>query len=245
MDVREAVASRYSCRAFLPNAVPEATVHEIVERAARAPSGGNLQAWRVYAIAGARVEALKALLAPRRGELPKGEGGEYQIFPTDLKEPYRTRRFAVGEQLYRSIGVAREEFRVLWRAGRPVFRHRPRHAAGAMGRSRWLHPDRHGARPGLWPAHLPARGLDHLAAHHARFPKTPAETDAVLRHGARLCRYRSADQFLALAPGTARFVCNIRGICGLAALNRPFRQGSVRGAQDRPCALPADSPLRH
>ena len=109
MDVREAVASRYSCRAFLPTPVPEATVREIVERAARAPSGGNLQAWRVCAIAGARLEALKAKLAPRMGELPKGEGGEYQIFPTDLKEPYRSRRFAVGEQLYRSIDVARAD----------------------------------------------------------------------------------------------------------------------------------------
>ncbi len=109
MDVREAVASRYSCRAFLPKPVPEATVRDIVERAARAPSGGNLQAWRVYAIAGARLEALKARLAPRMGELPKGEGGEYQIFPTDLKEPYRSRRFAVGERLYRAIGIARED----------------------------------------------------------------------------------------------------------------------------------------
>jgi nitroreductase len=109
MDVRDAIASRYSCRAFLPAPVPEAIVRDIVERAARAPSGGNLQAWRVYAIAGARVEALKALLTPRMGELPKAEGGEYQIFPTDLKEPYRSRRFAVGEQLYRAIGVARDD----------------------------------------------------------------------------------------------------------------------------------------
>lgn len=109
MDVRDAVASRHSCRAFLPTAIPEAIVREIVERAARAPSGGNLQAWRVYAIAGERVESLKALLAPRMGELPKGEGGEYQIFPTDLKEPHRTRRFAVGEQLYRAIGIPRED----------------------------------------------------------------------------------------------------------------------------------------
>ena len=109
MDVRDAVASRYSCRAFLPTPVAEATVREIVERAARAPSGGNLQTWQVYAIAGVRVEALKALLESRMGELPKGEGGEYQIFPTDLKEPYRSRRFAVGEQLYRAIGVARDD----------------------------------------------------------------------------------------------------------------------------------------
>ena len=103
MDVRDAVASRYSCRAFLAKPVPEATVREIVDRAARAPSGGNLQAWRVYAIAGARLEALKAELAPRMSELPKGEGGEYQIFPTGLKEPYCSRRFAVGEQLYRAM----------------------------------------------------------------------------------------------------------------------------------------------
>jgi nitroreductase len=109
MDVREAVASRYSCRAFLPAPVDEAIVREIVERAARAPSGGNLQAWRIYAVAGARVGALKQLLEPRMGELPKGEGGEYQIFPTNLKEPYRSRRFGVGEMLYRSIGVPRED----------------------------------------------------------------------------------------------------------------------------------------
>jgi nitroreductase len=109
MDVRDAVASRYSCRAFLPTPVPEATVRDIVARAARAPSGGNLQAWRVYAMAGERVEALKRLLAPRMGELPKGEGGEYQIFPSELKEPYRSRRFAVGEQLYRAIGVPRQD----------------------------------------------------------------------------------------------------------------------------------------
>lgn len=109
MDVREAVASRYSCRAFLPTPVPEATIREIVECAARAPSGGNLQAWRIYVIAGERVEALKKLLEPRMSELPKGEGGEYQIFPTNLKEPYRSRRFGVGELLYRSIGVPRED----------------------------------------------------------------------------------------------------------------------------------------
>ncbi len=50
MDVFEAVASRYSCRAFLPTPIPKATVRDIVERAARAPSAGNMQPWRIYAI---------------------------------------------------------------------------------------------------------------------------------------------------------------------------------------------------
>lgn len=109
MDVREAVATRFSCRAFLPTPVPEQTVRDIVERAARAPSAGNVQPWRIYAIAGERVEALKRELAPRMHELPKGEGGDYRIFPDPLEEPFRTRRFAVGEMLYRSIDVPRED----------------------------------------------------------------------------------------------------------------------------------------
>jgi len=110
MDVRDAVASRYSCRAFLPTPVPEATVRAIVELAARAPSAGNMQPWRVYALAGERVEALKALLAPRMAsELPKGEGTDYTIYPHPLTEPYSARRFTVGELLYKAIGIPRED----------------------------------------------------------------------------------------------------------------------------------------
>lgn len=109
MNVFEAVGSRYSCRAFLPTPIPEATVRDIVERAARAPSAGNMQPWRVYVIAGKRVEELKALLAPRMDELPKGEGSDYRIYPDPLEEPYRARRFQVGELLYKSIGVPRED----------------------------------------------------------------------------------------------------------------------------------------
>ncbi|MCK9917813.1 nitroreductase [Microbacteriaceae bacterium K1510] len=109
MDVFEAVASRYSCRAFLPKPVPQAIVRDILERASRAPSAGNMQAWRVYAIAGERVEALKALLAPRMNELPKAEGGDYRIYPDPMGEPYRARSFRVGELLYESIGVPRAD----------------------------------------------------------------------------------------------------------------------------------------
>jgi nitroreductase len=110
MDVRDAVASRYSCRAFLPTPVPEQTVRTIVELAARAPSAGNMQPWRVYALAGERVKALTDLLAPRMAsELPKGEGTDYTIYPHPLTEPYNERRFTVGELLYSAIGIPRED----------------------------------------------------------------------------------------------------------------------------------------
>jgi nitroreductase len=113
MDVFDAVASRYSCRAFLPTPVPETTVRDILERAARAPSGGNLQPWRVHALAGKKLEQLKALVRARPELLPRGEGAEYNIYPSNLKEPYKTRRRQVGAALYQSIGVTHED-----RAGR-------------------------------------------------------------------------------------------------------------------------------
>lgn len=113
MDILDAVASRFSCRAFLPTPVPEKTVRDILERAARAPSGGNVQPWRVHALAGKRLEALRTIVRARFGELPRIEGAEYDIYPRDLKEPYEGRRHRAGVMLYQSIGVTRED-----RAGR-------------------------------------------------------------------------------------------------------------------------------
>ncbi|HEY6859208.1 MAG TPA: nitroreductase [Pseudolabrys sp.] len=113
MDVIEAVASRYSCRAFLPTPVPEKTIREIVERAARAPSGGNVQPWRVHVLGGVRLKELRTIVQARFDELPRIEGAEYDIYPRDLKEPYETRRRRAGVMLYQSIGVTRED-----RAGR-------------------------------------------------------------------------------------------------------------------------------
>lgn len=110
MDVRDAVATRYSCRAFLPTPVPLDIVRDILERAARAPSGGNLQPWLVHALAGERLEALKEAIRPRFVTLlPRGEGAEYDVYPRELKEPYYSRRARVGNQLYASIGIPRED----------------------------------------------------------------------------------------------------------------------------------------
>lgn len=109
MNVSNAVASRFSCRAFLPTPIPEATVRDVLERAARAPSGGNVQPWRVDALAGKPLEELKASVCARPELLPRGEGAEYNIYPPGLKEPYETRRRQVSAALYQAIGVARED----------------------------------------------------------------------------------------------------------------------------------------
>src|SRR5438270_1276101 len=105
MDVSEAVARRISIRAFRPDAVPEATVADILVRAAQAPSGGNLQPWRVYALAGEPLAEFKALVAAN----PFGEEPEYDVYPPNLWEPFRTRRYQNGEDLYATIGIPRED----------------------------------------------------------------------------------------------------------------------------------------
>ena len=51
--VDEAITSRRSVRAFLPDPVDDATIREILDVASRAPSGTNMQPWRVYVTAGA------------------------------------------------------------------------------------------------------------------------------------------------------------------------------------------------
>jgi nitroreductase len=105
MNVSQAVAQRISVRAFRPDPIPGVLVREILEAAARAPSGGNLQPWRVHALTGAPLEALKA----RVRDNPFGETPEYDVYPASLWEPLRTRRFQCGEDLYATIGIPRED----------------------------------------------------------------------------------------------------------------------------------------
>jgi nitroreductase len=109
--VSQALASRITCRAFLDDEVQEATVRAILTGASQAPSGGNLQPWRVWALAGgdlARIEAqVKAKIDA--GQILDG-APDYSVYPPDLKEPYATRRFRNGEAVYAALGIGRDDY---------------------------------------------------------------------------------------------------------------------------------------
>jgi len=109
MHVHEALSTRLSVRDFLPAPVPPALIREILTTAARAPSGGNLQPWHVTVLAGEPLARLKALMAERIAVCPEGEPAEYDIYPPQLHSPYRERRFRVGEDMYRLLGIPRED----------------------------------------------------------------------------------------------------------------------------------------
>lgn len=108
MNVSEAIATRRSVRGFLDTPVDGAVIRRVLEKAARAPSGGNLQPWHIYAVGGEELKQLKEIMARRIFEAPKGEATEYDIYPKDLCAPYAERRFQVGEDLYGHLGIPRE-----------------------------------------------------------------------------------------------------------------------------------------
>ena len=106
MDVLDAVNRRMSVRAFKADPVDAALLRKLLEASARAPSGGNLQPWRVQAIAGAPLEALRATMLQR---VAAPDTPEYDVYPANLWEPLRSRRFQVGEDLYGALGIPRED----------------------------------------------------------------------------------------------------------------------------------------
>ncbi len=108
ISVTQALRERRSARAFRDRAVPQALVREILELAGRSPSGGNLQPWKVYALAGEALDGFVGAVKERCVANPAGEGAE-AIYPPKLPEPYRTRRFACGETMYEALGIARED----------------------------------------------------------------------------------------------------------------------------------------
>jgi len=105
MDVSQALRERRSVRAFTSQVPSAELVQRLMQDAALSASGGNMQPWRVAAITGTALSALLADVARTPGE----ENPAHLSYPANLWEPYRTRRFANGEDLYKSIGIPRED----------------------------------------------------------------------------------------------------------------------------------------
>jgi nitroreductase len=104
MKVTDAVTQRMSVRAFKPDPVPGSIVREILEVARRSPSGGNLQPWRVYALAGQPLAGFRAVIAAKLAA-GESETPEYDVYPHNLWEPFKKRRRDTGAQRYAALGV--------------------------------------------------------------------------------------------------------------------------------------------
>ena len=105
MEVSEAVHSRQSIRAFTDQEVPDNLIKELLEKSARAASGGNLQPWKIFIINNSTM--LKFLKFQEEWTDP--ETPAYGIYPENLTEPYKTSRYEVGAQMYSILGIGRED----------------------------------------------------------------------------------------------------------------------------------------
>ena len=109
--VDEAVRSRQSARAFLPNPVERATVEELLRLASRSASGSNIQPWRVRVIAGdAKTRLTQAIFdaVARDGFAPYQR--EWNYYPVRWREPFLGRRRKIGWDMYSLLGVAKGDF---------------------------------------------------------------------------------------------------------------------------------------
>lgn len=108
MELKEAISSRFSARAFLNIPVPRQTIEEILRLASKAPSSCNTQPWKVYVVNGhVRDKLVEAAIA---SVIKNGcEPLEYKTEPDTWEAPYKSRRFETGMALYSAVGIDRKD----------------------------------------------------------------------------------------------------------------------------------------
>ncbi|MCE9588412.1 MAG: nitroreductase [Verrucomicrobia bacterium] len=109
--VDEVIRGRRSVRGFLPTPVSKETILEILDVAARAPSGTNTQPWQVIVVSGEKKESLsKELIETALNPVRDAQHvQEYSYYPEKWVAPYIDRRRKVGYDLYGLLGIAKGE----------------------------------------------------------------------------------------------------------------------------------------
>ena len=121
-SVTDALMSRITVRDFLDKPVAPDLLHSLFDTARRTPSGGNLQPWRVHVLTGSKLDAFREDCL---GKLMKGQMEEmtFTPYPSPLWEPQRTWRYKLGEDMYGTMGIPREDkaARMMWLANNVKF----------------------------------------------------------------------------------------------------------------------------
>ncbi len=109
--VDAAIASRRSIRAFLPTPVAREDIEAILEVSARAPSGTNIQPWKVTVLTGDAKQRLSdaILKVYHDTEAAGAHTAQYCYYPRQWVSPFIERRRKVGWDLYALLGLTRED----------------------------------------------------------------------------------------------------------------------------------------
>jgi nitroreductase len=118
----EAIQTRRSVRAFLPAPVDRATVEGLLALASRAPSGTNIQPWKVRAVAGeARDRLVRAILESLDRDGQAAHQRDWNYYPVSWREPFLSRRRKIGWDMYGLLGIRKGDFEATERQRRRNF----------------------------------------------------------------------------------------------------------------------------
>ena len=108
MNLKDIIKSRYSVRSFTKKNVDIEIIKEILQISKCAPSGGNIQPWKVYVVTGNAKEKLieRALSNYDNGVQEKIE---YEIYPNPLDEEYKKRRSECAKDMYAALSIEQDD----------------------------------------------------------------------------------------------------------------------------------------
>ena len=106
-DVFDAARTRRSVRAYKPDVIPPETLREIVALGRWAPSGSNIQPWRVHVMAGATLKRVGNAIQQAFLTDETGHTRDYNYYTDPIEEPYLARRRACGWGLYGTLGIGK------------------------------------------------------------------------------------------------------------------------------------------
>ncbi len=108
MDVIEALKQRKSVRAYLDKEVTKELIEQILESAKYAPSGVNMQPFDVVVVSGDTKTLIENEMISAFDNNQK-ESMDYQYYPQEWIEPYKSRRKETGLLMYETLEITRED----------------------------------------------------------------------------------------------------------------------------------------
>jgi nitroreductase len=107
--IDEIIAGRFACREFSEVPISRSTIEQILRVARFAPSGANIQPWRVYVLAGDAKDEVSTALIEAHEMCRDEHASEYKYYASDLPAPYLNRRQEFGRLFYGSLGIAQAD----------------------------------------------------------------------------------------------------------------------------------------
>lgn len=107
MKIDDAINNRYSVRSFLDKPVDRTLIEDVLSLAVRSPSWGNTQPWELAVIGGDKAKKLTQAYCDHL--LAGVPGNPDFTMPDKFHGAYSDRYRAVGKEVFRIKGIARED----------------------------------------------------------------------------------------------------------------------------------------